>query len=84
MPFRNYIKSLFWITFLGLIPFNTYAQDNVLKFGVFPYANAGYLAKLHRPLKIYFQENTKKHIQMLSAANFKTFKQNTKNGLYDT
>lgn len=80
---HNHIKALLWIVFCLLIPFNAYTQDNIIKLGVFPYANPGYLAKLHRPLKNYLQECTTEPIQMLSAANFKTFKQNTKNGWYD-
>lgn len=83
MAFCKHIKSYLWIVLLGLISFNAHTQDNVLKLGIFPYANAGYLAKLHRPLKNHFQEVTSERIQMLSTVNFKTFKQNTKNGLYD-
>ncbi|MEA1990090.1 MAG: PhnD/SsuA/transferrin family substrate-binding protein [Pseudomonadota bacterium] len=83
MSSHNHIKSLCWIVLYAFIPFNAYANDNVLKLGIFPYANPGYLAKLHLPIKNHFQAATPEHIQMLSAANFKTFKNNTKNGLYD-
>jgi len=83
MSSLNKIKPLRWIALWALIPVNAYATDSTLKLGVFPYANPGYLAKLHRPIKNQFQAATPEHIQMLSAANFKTFKNHTKNGLYD-
>lgn len=78
----NLKKTKFIVIITILLFSNTlYAKKYVL--GVFPYFNAAKLASLHKPIKDYLSISTKKQIRLVSASNFKVFKERTSVGRYD-
>ncbi len=61
-----------------------YAQaGEALRLGVFPYFSAEQLVALHRPLKDYLARAIGRPVRLVSAADFRTFKQRTLRGRYD-
>jgi len=56
---------------------------NKVTLGVFPYFNASYIATLHKPLKDYLANSTDTTIRLVSASDFKTFKERTSKARYD-
>lgn len=58
------------------------AQDRLL-LGIFPYLDPGTLVRLHSPLKQHLEQALGGALQMRSAADFKSFKQQTAAGGFD-
>jgi len=75
-------KNRFVIILLGIL-FTTTLYANKYTLGVFPYFDAAKLASLHKPLKDYLSSSTNNEIRLISAPNFKLFKERTSKGHYD-
>lgn len=74
----NQIKLIIILIFC-----TTALYGNKLTFGIFPYFDAASLAKLHKPLNDHLSNSTNTKIRLVSAPNFKTFKERTANARYD-
>lgn len=75
-------KNNFFIIFISIF-FSTSLYAEKLTLGVFPYYDATRLASLHKPLKEYLASSTNNNIRLVSAPNFKIFKERTKLAKYD-
>ncbi|RMG36916.1 MAG: phosphate/phosphite/phosphonate ABC transporter substrate-binding protein [Gammaproteobacteria bacterium] len=59
------------------------APAKTLRMGIFPYFSPEQLIGLHKPLKDYLAHETGLPIRLVSAPDFKTFRQGTAAGRYD-
>jgi phosphonate transport system substrate-binding protein len=59
------------------------ADEQVIKFGIFPYVTPGQMVKFHNTLRRYIEETLGTKVSLVTAPSFKKFIKRTKQGKYD-
>ena len=84
-PFRNLWPPWACLMYLlvTLAATSAATQAAPLTLGVFPYFDPATLASLHLPLKTHLSSTSGRRMTLVSAPDFKTFKQRSHTGRYD-
>ncbi|MBO1924649.1 phosphate/phosphite/phosphonate ABC transporter substrate-binding protein [Thiomicrorhabdus sp. 6S3-12] len=77
-PLFQFISAIFLATLCA----GAYASSHI-SFAVFPYANPSYIAKVHQPIKRYFEQALKEPVYLISAKDFKSYNQGILQQKYD-
>jgi phosphonate transport system substrate-binding protein len=81
------ILRTFWLQFVFciclVISGPVSADDQVIKFGIFPYVTPGQMVKFHNTLRSYIEETLGTKVSLVTAPSFKEFIKRTKQGKYD-
>lgn len=68
---------------LVLMGRQAYADESPLTFGIFPYQSHQQLISIFSPLRDYLQQASGQKLTIISAPDFKSFRDRTKSGEYD-
>lgn len=81
---KHWIRTVLLVTALALYPFCATASEKTpLVLGVFPYVTPVQLATFHTPLKDYLAKNLERPVTLVTAPDFMSFVDRTREGQYD-
>lgn len=81
---QHWIRSVMLMAALALNPFCAAASEKTpLVLGVFPYVTPVQLATFHTPLKDYLAKNLERPVTLVTAPDFMSFVDRTREGQYD-
>jgi phosphonate transport system substrate-binding protein len=72
-----------WLLFIFILPTTALANQPPYTFGIFPYVTTTQLIRFHKPLVEYFEASLQRPVILITAPDFTTFVNRTREGEYD-